>query len=809
MKKSVLVASATTWAIVAITSGGVRTAAAPQAPGRATASAAEQRALIAQYCVGCHSEKLKTGGLVLEGLDPAHVEPNAEIWEKVVRKLRGNLMPPLGRPRPEEGAYDRLTAWLERELDKAAAANPNPGRVPAFHRVNRTEYHNAIRDLLGLEVDVAGFLPPDDSSYGFDNIGDILGISPTLLEGYLEAARKISKDAIGDPSIGRETYTYRLAGDLTQDYRLEGLPFGTRGGTVIRHHFPVDGEYEIKIDLLRNFIGGILGLAEAHRLEVSVDGERVELFTVGGRKPKPEPPAEQASQQQAARPMDAPADAGLLVKVAIKAGPRDVQVAFIHRTSAQVEDLRQPYLRSFASMSDLAAGMPHVSRVSITGPMNAAVGETPARRAILVCRPQKPAEEAPCAERILASLARRAYRRPVTDADLAPLMTFYESGRRGGTFETGIQHALQRLLMSPEFLVRIEHDPRSAKPGTNYRITDVALASRLSFFLWSSIPDEELLRLAERGRLKEPTILIQQVRRMLADERASALVNNFAGQWLYLRNVHVKSPDTLIFPDFDENLRLALKRETELLFDSVVHEDRSALDLIGARYTFVNERLAKHYGVPNIYGSHFRRVALAPDDPRGGLLGQGSILAVTSYPDRTSPVIRGKWILENILGTPPPPPPPNVPDLEPKNAAGRVLSMRDRMVQHRANPACAGCHAVMDPLGLALEPFDAIGRWRDASESGEAIDATGALPDGTPFNGPKELRRVLLREPDRFIHTLTEKLLTYALGRGVQYYDTPAVREIARRAARSNYRFSDLILGIVQSAPFQMRRTQS
>jgi hypothetical protein len=806
VKKGVIVVAACV-SLVASASGRAPIRAASQS--MAPAVTAEMTSTIDKYCVTCHNQKVKTGGLSLEGMDLATVAKHAETWEKVFQKLRGNMMPPAGRPRPEKPAYDGLTAWLGRELDKAALASPNPGKHPAIHRLNRTEYQNAIRDLLAVDVDVRALLPPDDASYGFDNIGDILSISPTLLEGYLEAARRISREAIGDPKIGRETFTYRVPADLTQDYRLEGLPFGTRGGTTIRHNFPVDGEYHIKIDLLRNFIGGILGLAEAHQLEVGIDGQRVELFTVGGRKPKPEGPGGDDAAAQTARPSDVPADAGLFVKVPVKAGPRDVQVTFLQRTSVQTEDLRQPYLRSFASMSDLAAGMPHIASVAITGPITATVGETPSRKQVFTCRPQTPSEEATCATKILTTLARRAYRRPVSAADLQPLMTFYESGRKTGSFDLAIQHALQRLLMSPEFLVRIERTPRNAAPGSNYRISYLELASRLSFFLWSSIPDDELLRLAERGRLKDSAVLNQQVRRMLADPRSQELIQNFTGQWLYLRNVHVKTVDTQIFPDFDENLRQALQRETELLFDSVVHEDRSALDLIGARYTFVNERLARHYGMSGIYGSHFRRVTLAPDDPRGGLLGQGSILSVTSYPDRTSPVIRGKWIMENVLGTPPPPPPPNVPDLEPKDAEGKVLSMRDRMVQHRANPVCASCHAKMDPLGLALESFDAIGRWRTKSESGEAIDATGALPDGTMFTGTRELRDALLNQPDRFMNTLTEKLLTYGLGRGLQYYDAPVVRGIVRKAARTNYRFSDLVLGIVESTPFQMRRSPS
>jgi mono/diheme cytochrome c family protein len=799
-------------AVLSAASGRVHTAAQPPSSPAASAptSAAESSALVKRYCVSCHNEKLKTGGLTLANLDLGDVSGSAGTWEKVVQKLRAGVMPPSGLPRPTRVAYDGLATWIEGALDNAAKANPNPGRRPAFHRFNRNEYHNAIRDLLGLDIDVAALLPPDDRSYGFDNIGDILGISPTLLEGYMEAARKISKEAIGDPTIGRETHTYKLAADLTQDYRLDGLPFGTRGGTLVTHLFPVDGEYSIKIDLLRNFIGGVMGMAEAHQLEVSLDGQQVQRFTVGGRRPRPQGDAEGGDEaaQRRNRPVVEP-DANLRVQMPVKAGTHELRVTFLQRPSSQAEDLREPYLRSFASLSDLTSGQPHVASIAISGPMNASAGDTPTRHRLFTCRPTRESEEAACARKILSSLARRAYRRPVTDEDLKPLLAFYQAVRDESGFEAGIQRALQRLLMSPEFLVRIERDPANVAPGTNYRISDLELASRLSFFLWSTIPDDELLDLAERGRLKDPAVLRQQVRRMLADSRSKAFVTNFTGQWLYLRNVRAATPDSLLFPDFDDNLRQALQRETEMLFETIVHEDRSALDLLGARYTFVNERLARHYGIADVYGNEFRRIELSDKDPRGGLLGQGSILAVTSYPNRTSPVQRGKWLLENVLGAPPPPPPPNVPDLEEKNAEGRVLSMRERMVQHRANPVCASCHSRMDPLGLALENFDAVGRLRAKGESGEKIDATGALPDGTPFTGPQELRDLLLKKPERFVNTLTERLLTYALGRGVQYYDQPAIRAIARGSARHEYRFSDLILGIVQSAPFQMRRSQS
>ena len=781
---------------------------ATSAPGSVDVTAA--RATVKRYCVSCHNDRLKTGGLVLSTLDPAEASQHPEIWEKVVHKLRAGMMPPSGLPRPDKATYEAVTSWFERELDRAAVANPNPGRLPAFHRLNRAEYHNAVRDLLGLQIDVASILPSDDSSYGFDNIGDILRVSPTLVESYLEAARRITQEAVGDPGIGRETFTYRVAADLTQDYWLEGLPFGTRGGMSVEHHFPVDGEYVIKAELLRSFIGTVMGLAEAHKVEFLLDGQRLETFSVGGKRGKPAEGDQQAEAQQAAqRSSERPADADLELRVNVKAGVHTVAVTFPQRPAVQGEDLRPPYLRSYAVLSDFNSGQPHLASMAVTGPFNGKVGETASRARIFACRPTSQKDERACANKILSTLARRAYRRPVTNADLEPLLGFYETGRKAAGFDAGIQRALQRLLVSPEFLVRIERDPPNIARATNYRVSDLELASRLSFFFWSSIPDDELLELAERGELKDPPVLERQVRRMLADERAAALVNNFAGQWLYLRNVPSTRPDTQLFPDYDDNLRQAMRRETELLFDSVIREDRSALDLLTARYTFVNERLARHYGMPNIYGSRFRRVSLSDDDPRGGLLGQASILTVTAYPNRTSPVIRGKWILENILNAPPPPPPPNVPDLRERNAEGKVLSMRDRMVQHRTNPVCATCHTMMDPLGLALEHFDAIGRWRDKSESNEAIDASGIMPDGTSFNGPRELRQALLKNPERFVTTFTEKLLTYALGRGLTYHDAPVVRAITREAAQHDYQLSSIVMGIVTSPSFQMRRSPS
>lgn len=773
-----------------------------------TLDATSARSTLARYCAGCHNDRLKTAGLNLVAADPSDVGADPALWERVVQKLRAGVMPPIGSPRPDNPTYAALASWLETALDAVAQANPNPGPTTAFHRLNRTEYRNAIRDLLALDIDVASLLPSDDGSYGFDNIGDALGISPTLLESYLNAARAIADEAIGDPTIGRDTVTYRVPADLTQDYRLDGLPFGTRGGLRVTHHFPVDGEYLVKAQLLRSFIGGIMGLAEAHQLEFSIDGERLRLFTVGGKKAPRATAGEGASEPE--RRSDVPEDAGLEIRLPVKAGPHDVAVTFLERPAVQGEDLRPPYLRSYAVLSDFANGQPHLASLAVTGPYGGTSGGvTPSRERIFTCRPQQRAQERACATRILASLARRAYRRPVSDDDLQPLLGFFDAGRKSGGFDAGIQKGIQRLLVSPEFLVRIERESAALAPNTNYRVSDLELASRLSFFLWSSLPDEELLDAAERGRLRDPSVLAHQVRRMLADRRAHALVSNFAGQWLYLRNVPSTRPDTQLFPDFDDNLRQAMRRETELLFDHIVRNDRGILELLTARYTFVNERLARHYGMSRVYGSHFRRVELQDDDPRGGLLGQAAILTVTAYPNRTSPVLRGKWVLENILSAPPPPPPPNIPELRERSSDGRVLSMRERMEQHRSNPVCASCHARMDPLGLALEHFDAVGQWRDLSEARTPIDATGVLPDGTPFNGPRELRAALVAHPERFVSTVTERLLTYALGRGLTHYDAPAVRSIVRGARDGNYRFGEIVLGIVRSTPFQMRRSRS
>ena len=758
-------------------------------------------ALIDRYCVTCHNERLRTAGVVLEGLDVSNVAPGAATWERVLRKLRGREMPPAGRPRPNEAEYDALAADLTTALDRAARSRPNPGRG-ALHRLNRTEYANVIRDLLTLEVDVARFLPPDDSSYGFDNIADVLRVSPLLLEQYLSAARVISRAAVGSPTVRAATDTYRTAPDHTQDYPLDGLPFGTRGGLAARHYFPLDAEYEIRGFLKRTAQTGIRGLGEAHDVEIAIDGVRAGLFRVGG----PDFYDQIGDIQTVVGVTKAfTADEVLRVRVPVAAGFHEVSVAFLKQPSVLAEELDRPFLASYRA--DPVDGLPHVDRLTVGGPYGpAGPGETPSRERIFTCRPagDDPAEARACAASILETLARRAFRRPVFAADLDVLLPFYDAGRAEGGFETGIETALRRVLVDPEFIFRAERDPDDVAPDTAFPLTDLELASRLSFFLWSSIPDDELLEVAERGDLTEPGELQRQVRRMLADPRSAALVDNFAVQWLLVRNLGAARPTPSEFPDFDDNLRQAFARETALFVESVVREDRSVIDLLDADYTFLNERLARHYGIPNVYGDRFRRVAVT-DENRRGLLGHGSVLTVTSYPNRTSPVLRGKWVLDNILGAPPPPPPPDVPDLE-ENPVGEVLAMRERMAHHRRNAICASCHVRMDPLGLALENFDATGRWRTA-EGGNPIDASAELDDGTSFTGAAGLRDLLLRRPEQFAETVTAKLLTFALGRGLEHHDAPAIRGILRRAEPAGYAFSSLIEGIVESVPFRMRRS--
>jgi hypothetical protein len=754
-----------------------------------------ERGFLDQYCVECHNQRLKTAGLMLDSMDITRIGENAETWEKVVRKVRAGMMPPAGIPRPERKRMDEFAAALEARLDRYAAANPQPGYV-GLHRLNRAEYRNAIRDLLALEIDVTSLLPADDASFGFDNMANSLGVSSALLEGYLSAASKISRLAVGDAHATPGLETFTAPADLSQDEHIEGLPLGTRGGLLIRHNFPADGEYRFQVALLRGTSEELFGrTSREEKLELSIDGERIRVFDVD------EEEKHRTRVDNVTQPLEA--------RVPVTAGLHVVGVAFARRTYAPSEDVfSSSYLRSSITVLDVSrTALPHVNNVSIGGPLHVTgVSETPSRRQIFVCHPAKESEEAPCAEQIVSALARRAYRRPVNSTDLEVLMAFYRRGRANG-FEQGIEMALRRILTSPEFTFRLEKAPSNLKPGTPYRITDLELASRLSFFLWSSVPDDELLQLAAEKKLKDPAVLESQVRRMIADPRASEFVSNFAGQWLYLRNLASVAPSPDEFPGFDDNLRNAFRRETELFFGSIMHEDRSVLDLLTADYTFVNERLARHYGIPNVYGSQFRRVSLA-DTPRRGLLGQGSILTVTSLPTRTSPVARGKWILENILGSPPPSPPAKVPSLqETANSGGEEPSLRQRMEDHRKNPACAGCHRIMDPIGFSLENFDAVGRWRTREGNG-TIDASGQLADGTKVDGPATLRQALMGYSNKFVQTMTEKLLTYALGRGVQYYDMPTVRAIVRDAARKDYRFSSIVMGIVESTPFQMQTFQ-
>jgi hypothetical protein len=740
--------------------------------------------------------------LILENLDVTHPEQAADTWEKVVRKLRAGAMPPAGRPRPTEATYAAFLGGLEQGLDRGARERPNPGRIDPLHRLNRTEYQNAIRDLVAVDVDVANLLPADDGSYGFDNIAGVLRVSSTLLERYMAAAQKISRLAVGARNPTPSAETYSLASDLPQYERLNGLPFGTRGGTLVRHNFPADGEYVIAVRIGRNTTNQLGRFPQAHELEVSLDGTQLQVFTTPGSEER------EGRRRQVDDEIDDEWDANYQVRVTVPAGPHNVAATFFKKYSALRETVLEPFIRPYTGITTGDNRyQPHVGSVVITGPFNPnGSSQTPSRQKIFACRPSERLAEDACAATILTALSRRAYRRPVTDSDLAPLLMFYRSGYAKGGFERGIEEALQRLLMAPEFLFRVYVEPRGLAPDSPYRISDLELASRLSFFLWSSLPDDTLIDLASQKKLRDPMVIGNQVKRMIADKRADALINNFSDQWLYLRNLPTVVPDETQFPNFDEGLRQAFRTETQLFFGSVVRENRNALDLLQANYSFLNDRLARHYGISGVAGSDFRRVTFT-DETRGGLLGQGSILTATSYPTRTSPVVRGKWILENLLGTPPPPPPPNVPDLRATSSDGKVLSMRERMVQHRASPLCASCHSVMDPLGLALENFNAVGELRTRGESGEPIDASGALPDGAKFQGVAGLRAALTAQPERFVTTLTEKLLIYALGRGLDYYDAPTVRGIVRNAAPKGYRLSDLIVSIVNSVPFQQRRT--
>jgi mono/diheme cytochrome c family protein len=763
--------------------------AAPSSPATA------QQAFIQRHCIECHNSTDQSAaalfaGLFFDKLDVTDVAGDPETWEKVVRKLGAGMMPPAEKPRPDPVEQSKFLAYLETELDAHAAAQPNPGR-PALHRVNRTEYANAIRDLLALEIDATALLPADDSSFGFDNIAGSLGVSPVLLERYVAAAGKISRLALGDTAMPDRQEKYLVSGDLTQNQHLPGMPFGTRGGATFTHHFPVDAEYIIRADLVERggrMFGANLGKTE--QLEVTLDGQRVVLAELA----------------------DYEVENGAAVRLALKAGPHTIGAAFIKKNHAPVEDVIQPF--EFSLFEPAVDGdpdwtfVPHLASMSVTGPFNiAGVSDTPTRQRIFVCRPGSEREEAPCARQIIETLATRAFRHPVDREQMSTLMDFYAAGREQGGFESGIEMALRRILAAPEFVFRFERAVDGVEPGEVYRLSDLELASRLSFFLWSSIPDDVLLALATDDKLHEPATLRKQVRRMLDDPRSTAFIENFAGQWLYLRNLKTKGGAVEQFPNFDDNLRQAFRTETELLFASIVREDRNLLDMLTADYTFVNDRLARHYGMPGIYGSHFRRVPVE-NEARRGLLGQGSILLVTSLPERTSPVQRGVWVLENIVGAPVPTPPPNVPDLaEQAGTKSHPRTLREQMQLHTTRPFCAGCHKIMDPVGFALENFDAIGQWR-TEEHGAPINATAKLVDGTEINGAVDLRNALLKYSDRFVQTTTEKLMTYALGRGLEYYDMPTVRAIARGAAKDDYRFSSIIIGIVESAAFQMRAAE-
>jgi len=774
----------------------------------AIATPAATRDVLDRYCITCHNARLKTAGLQLDTLDPTHVADRAEQWEKVVTKLRTGEMPPPGRPRPDTATYKAVAATLEGELDAAAVAKPNPGRVPV-HRLNRAEYANAVRDLLALDIDSRALLATDESDQeGFDNVASVLSMSPALLENYLSAARTVSRLTVGDPATRPVIDTIKIAKALVQDERLgDDLPFGSQGGALIRHTFPVDADYTIKVLLRRQEYDYIIGMGEAHQIDFRLDGVRLKRFTVGGEAKGMATPENFAGNTQGDPEFEEymhTADAHLEVRTPVKAGLHEIGVSFVRRLW-EPEGILQPPQTGFGrTTNEYYHGNPAVEIVMIGGPYGgAAVKDSPSRRKLLVCRPTDEASEEPCARKILSTLAARAYRRPIADGDLAPLLAFYASGRReGGSFDTGIQRGVERILAAPSFLFRVEHEPAGTAPGAAYRLSDLDIASRLSFFLWSSVPDDELRDGAARGTLKDPAALDRQVRRMLRDPRASALVDNFATRWLELGKMSGVVPDTELYPEFDENLRDAMQQETKLFVGSQLRDNRSVMELLTANYSFLNARLAAHYGIADIYGDHFRRVTFS-DGTRGGLLGQASLLTVTSYPNRTSVTMRGRWLLANLLGAPPPPPPADIPALKEAGAEGQPRSLRERMELHRKNPACASCHQRMDPLGFALENFDALGKWRTVSDAAP-IDATASFPDGTRFAGVEGLRALMVSHKEDFVRTLSGKLLAYAIGRGLDHHDLPAVRAIARDAAASDYAWSAIISGIVKSTPFSM-----
>ena len=808
------------WMAVALSS--VQTSAPPAqtAPVPASSTPPGIQQVLDNYCVTCHSERLRTGGLVLQGLDLANPAARADVWEGVIAKLRAKSMPPAGRPRPDAATYHAVATSLEAAIDRAWAANPNPGRIGAVHRLNRVEYNNAIRDLFALDIDVTSKLPGDETADGsFDNFADVLSISTAHLERYLSVGRQVTRLAVGLPPTVPAVDRFEIPLHVVQeDQQSDDLPFGSRGGMAIRYDFPVDGEYAITVRLRRQYQDYVMGMGWPQQLDVRIDGALVKRFTVGGEG-KGRPAAASyagdgepgfAGDPEWEKYMQGGVDAGLEVRLHIKAGPRLVGVSFV-RQMWEPEGLPQPLQRGRVLTNDqIYMGYASVGAVSVAGPYSGpgSAKDTPSRRAIFVCEPRRTSEERACAEKILSKIARLAYRRPAAPADVQTLLQFFADGRRdGGSFDAGIQFALERVLVDPDFLLRVHRDQGSRGP---YRLSDLELASRLSFFLWNSIPDERLIDAAERRQLSKPAFLEQQVRRMLVDPRATrALVDNFAAQWLNLRRVREVIVDPYVYPDFDESLLQAFEEETRLFLTSTLGEDRSVLDLLRANYTFVNERLARHYGIAGIYGSRFRRVTLPNLDRRGGLLGNGSILATTSYPNRTSPVLRGKWLLDNMFGAPPPPPPPGVnTTLEEPKGGALPPTIRERLAQHRTNAVCATCHAAIDPLGFALENFDAIGGWRTTDESGKPVDASGDVVSGATVQGLSGLRALLLEEPGQFPATVTAKLLAYALGRRLEYYDRPAVRQIVRDAAASDYRWSSLVIGIVKSPAFQMRAPQ-
>lgn len=795
--RTLATAAAVALGMSSVSAGGPQATAATPPPAHA--------AVINTYCVGCHNARTKNGNLSLADIVSADVAANAPVWERVIRKVGAGMMPPAGMPRPDLTTLNRFLSSLATDLDRAFDKNPNPGRTATFHRLNRTEYTNAIRDLLAVDIDAADLLPPDDASYGFDNMAGVLGLSQALLERYLAAAKSIARIAVGSPLPTPDGDTYRVAPDVQQHDRVAGLPFGTRGGTLARHRFPQNGDYEFKIE-----VTGVGSVRAAHQLELTIDGEQVKLFQFAPADARQPNSVYEVSGQ-------------LAVRLPVTAGPHDVGIAFYRKPPDLVEQVREPFPNPRISGNEGGPGgsMPVVTSLTIIGPHSATgPGDTPSRRQVFVCRPGAGISESACAKRMLERLARRAYRGHTSPRDVGTLVSFYDAARKEGDgFEAGIEAAIRRMLVDPNFLFRVEADPTAlANPGaatrasaassgpSAYRVGDLELASRLSFFLWSSIPDDELLDVAAQGRLKDPTVLERQTRRMLNDPRSIALTRNFAGQWLLIRNISTVRPGDPFSLAFDETLRQSMNTESELFFDSVVRENRPLTDLLTARYTFLNERLATHYGITGVQGNHFRRVELPADSPRGGILGQASVLTVTSHAIRTSPVLRGKWILNNILGSPPPDPPPNVPAFPEAKTQARMQTMRQRMAAHRANAVCAACHNMIDPAGYVLEHFDAIGRFRTVDESFNPIDASGQLPDGSKFNGVAELRRVLASRPERFATTIAEKMLTYALGRGLESYDMTAVRRSVADAGKDQFQFQSLIVAIVKSYPFTNRR---